>query len=60
MWSLLLSWKPILFIYQANKLKFFVEGAHFHLCCAAASAVYFEGRVASLEATETWNYFSQP
>ena len=46
-------------IYQTCKLKFRLRELISCLCFDAALAVCFEGRVASLDATETENEFSQ-
>ena len=45
---------------QACKLKFRLSKLTSCLCSAAASAVYFEGRMAGLDPTETGNELSQP
>ena len=45
---------------QAFKLKFGLREFTSCLCSAAALAVCSKGRVADLDATETWNKLSQP
>ena len=45
--------------HQAYKLKVRLRGLTSCLCSTAAPAVCFKGRVASLDATETGNDFTQ-